>query len=39
VLLLPDGPVEGSPAELVRATDPRVRGFLDEDGPAAEARA
>ncbi len=39
VLLLADGPVEGSPAELVRATDPRVRGFLAEDGPAAEARA
>ena len=39
VLLLPDGPVEGSPAELRRTTDPRVAGFLDEDGTAAEARA
>jgi len=39
VLLLPDGPVEGSPAELRRTTDPRIRGFLDEDSPLAEARA
>jgi phospholipid/cholesterol/gamma-HCH transport system ATP-binding protein len=39
VLLLPDGPVEGSPAELRRATDPRIRDFLDEDSPLAEARA
>ena len=39
VLLLPDGPVEGSPAELRRTTDPRVAGFLDEDGAPAEARA
>jgi len=39
VLLLPDGPVEGSPAELRRTTDPRIAGFLDEDGAAPEARA
>jgi len=39
VLLLPDGAAEGSPAELRRTTDPRVAGFLDEDGVAAEARA
>ena len=39
VLLLPDGAVEGSPAELRRTTDPRVAGFLDEDGAAFEARA
>jgi len=39
VLLLPDGPVEGSPAELRRTTDPRIAGFLDEDGTAPEARA
>src|SRR2546422_925444 len=39
VLLLPDGPVESSPAELRRTTDPRVAGFLDQDRVAAEARA
>ena len=39
VLLLPDGAVEGSPGELRSATDPRVAGFLDENGAPAEARA
>lgn len=39
VLLLSEGPVEGSPAELRRSTDPRVAGFLDEDSAPVEARA
>ena len=30
-LLLQDGAVSGSPAELRRSTDPRVAGFLDEE--------
>jgi phospholipid/cholesterol/gamma-HCH transport system ATP-binding protein len=29
--LLPDGAVEGSPAELKRSTDPRLMNFLNED--------
>jgi phospholipid/cholesterol/gamma-HCH transport system ATP-binding protein len=39
VLLLPDGPVTGSPAELRRSTNRSVAAFLDEDddGPAAPA--
>jgi phospholipid/cholesterol/gamma-HCH transport system ATP-binding protein len=31
LLLLPDGTVEGTPAELHRSEDPRVSGFLTED--------
>jgi phospholipid/cholesterol/gamma-HCH transport system ATP-binding protein len=31
VLLLPEGPVAGSPAELQRSADPRVAGFLNEE--------
>jgi phospholipid/cholesterol/gamma-HCH transport system ATP-binding protein len=31
LLLLPDGPVEGAPAELRRSQDPRVVAFLDEE--------
>jgi phospholipid/cholesterol/gamma-HCH transport system ATP-binding protein len=34
VLLLPDGPREGSPAELRQSRDPLVAGFLDEEGHA-----
>jgi phospholipid/cholesterol/gamma-HCH transport system ATP-binding protein len=30
VVLLPDGPVEGSPAELQRSTDPRIVAFLSD---------
>jgi phospholipid/cholesterol/gamma-HCH transport system ATP-binding protein len=41
-LLLPDGAVEGRPADLRRSSDPRIVDFLDEgeDGrrPVAEAR-
>ena len=31
LLLLPDGPVQGSPDELQHSTDPRVASFLSED--------
>jgi phospholipid/cholesterol/gamma-HCH transport system ATP-binding protein len=34
VLLLPQGQVEGSPAELQASADPRVAAFLNEDGAA-----
>jgi phospholipid/cholesterol/gamma-HCH transport system ATP-binding protein len=39
VLLLPDGPVEGRPAELRRSSQPQVAAFLDEqaDDQAAAA--
>jgi len=30
VILLPDGPVEGSPDELQRSTDPRIMAFLSD---------
>jgi phospholipid/cholesterol/gamma-HCH transport system ATP-binding protein len=30
VVLLPDGPVEGSPDELQRSTDPRIMAFLSD---------
>jgi phospholipid/cholesterol/gamma-HCH transport system ATP-binding protein len=39
LLLLPDGPVEGSPAELRQSADPRVVAFLDEGPPSPEERA
>ena len=31
LVLLPDGAVEGTPAELQRSTDPRVASFLNPD--------
>jgi phospholipid/cholesterol/gamma-HCH transport system ATP-binding protein len=31
LVLLPDGAVEGSPADLQRSTDPRIRTFLQEE--------
>jgi phospholipid/cholesterol/gamma-HCH transport system ATP-binding protein len=35
VVLLPDGPVEGSPAELQRSADPRIIAFLSDGEDAA----
>lgn len=37
LVLLPDGAVEGTPAELQRSTDPRVASFLNPDLDAAVA--
>jgi ABC-type transporter Mla maintaining outer membrane lipid asymmetry ATPase subunit MlaF len=37
VVLLPDGPVEGSPAELQGSTDPRIIAFLSDGENAAVA--
>lgn len=39
LVLLPDGFVEGSPAELRASTDPRVAAFLDPELAAADAGA
>ncbi|HYB97849.1 MAG TPA: ATP-binding cassette domain-containing protein [Candidatus Limnocylindrales bacterium] len=36
VLLLPGGPVQGSPEQLLASADPRVRRFLTEDTDASE---
>ena len=35
VVLLPDGPVEGSPDELQRSTDPRIIAFLSDGEDAS----
>ena len=39
LLLLPDGPVTGTPAELRRSTNPNVAAFLDEGADQPEASA